>query len=146
VSGPNAVGRRSALLGAIAASAIASAAGCARTAARPAGADSARAAAPRRAPIPLRIDSRFREDVIVYVVRGPVRQRLGLATAASTTRFVIPTRFTADGAGFALLIRSVGGTTGTRSDQVAPQPGQRVVWTLESDLGRSMLALEEAAP
>lgn len=103
------------------------------------------AIAPARAGIPLRVENHHHGDVTVFVVRGGIRQRLGLVTAATTTRFTIPSRFAADGAGFALLARAVGGTTSTRSDNVVPQSRQLVVWTLESDLGRSMLAIEENA-
>jgi hypothetical protein len=103
-----------------------------------------RAEAPRAAPapIPLTVDSRYREDVTVYVVRGTQRTRLGLVTALTTQAFLLPATFSADAGGFRLAADPAGSRRASfTSENVVAQPGQRLVWTLESRLGRSVLGV-----
>jgi hypothetical protein len=103
-----------------------------------------KAEAPRAAPapIPLTVDSRFREDVTVYVLRGTQRTRLGVVTALTTQAFLIPATFSGDAGGFRLVADPAGSRRSAyTSEGVVAQPGQRLVWTLESRLGRSMLGV-----
>jgi hypothetical protein len=103
-----------------------------------------KAQAPRAAPapIPLTVDSRYREDVTVYVLRGTQRTRLGVVTALTTQAFLLPATFSADAGGFRLVADPAGSRrVSFTSESVVAQPGQRLVWTLESRLGRSVLGV-----
>jgi hypothetical protein len=112
-------------------------------AASPAAAAGGEPTAPRR-PVTLRVVSRHLADVVVYAEQGGQRQRIGTVVAATTQRLLVPSRFTRDGAaGFTLVADPVGGGRAVRSDRLLPQAGQRIVWTLESDLSRSLAVLEE---
>lgn len=93
-------------------------------------------------PIPLTVESRFREDVTIYVLRGGQRTRLGAVTAMTTQGFLIPVTFSGDAGGFRLLADPVGSLRSPYASEVmVVQPGQRVVWTLESRLGQSSLGI-----
>lgn len=96
------------------------------------------------AAVPLRIESHHSSDVVVYAARGPMRQRLGTVTGATTRVLSIPGRFTADAGSFYLVVHAVGGRAGSdvSSPTIVVQPGQTVVWTLESDLSVSALSIE----
>lgn len=93
----------------------------------------------------LRIESHHHADVVIHAVRGGMRQRLGMVTAATTQRLVVPARFAESGASFFLVADPVGARGEVRSPAIFPQGGQTVVWVLESDLARSMLSLEDTA-
>lgn len=94
--------------------------------------------------VALRIENHQSNDVVIYAAQGRTRQRLGTVTGATTRTISIPHRFAADPGGFYLVAHVVGGPAGseTNSPTVTVQSGQTVVWTLESELQRSSLAIE----
>ena len=102
--------------------------------------DSTRLAA-RSTPVPLRVDNRYRADVVVYAVRGSVRSRLGTVTAAATSTLAIPVRFVGDPAGLVLVADPVGDRTSLQSERIIVRNGQRVEWSLESSFARSSIAV-----
>lgn len=95
-------------------------------------------------PIQLRVESHNSNDVVIYVARGRVRQRLGTVTGTTSRVLLIPGRFAAETGGFYLTAHRIGGRNGTEltSPTVSVQPGQTVVWTIEAVLARSTLSVE----
>jgi hypothetical protein len=102
-------------------------------------ADSTRAARP--APVPLRVDNRYRADVVIYALRGTARVRLGTVTSAATGSLVIPATFVNDPGGLVLVADPVGGRTSLQSERFIVRTGQRVEWSLESSFARSSLGV-----
>jgi hypothetical protein len=109
--------------------------GCARTGPRTTSGNAA-------SPIPLRVDNRYRADVVIFVARAgdDVRFRLGTVNAARSASLLIPARFVGEPAGVQLIADPVGGTP-LRSERITVVAGSRVEWTLESGLQRSMIAV-----
>lgn len=98
------------------------------------------AAASARA-IPVDVENNYRADVSVILVRGSQRRRLGTVPPNARRRLLVPASFAADQGGFALLADPVAGGESVLSQTVVARPGQRLVWTLESRLARSVLAV-----
>jgi hypothetical protein len=78
-------------------------------------------------------------DVTVYIVQGTRRERLGSATATSTTTFTVALRRLANGGEYRLLGDPVGSRTTVRSEPLLAQDGDVVTWTLEDNLARSSI-------
>ena len=66
--------------------------------------------------------------------------RLGTVTAQTSAEPVIPATFVGDAGGLHLVGDPVGGRTRAQSPQFTLRNGQRVVWTLDTNLSRSSLA------
>lgn len=96
----------------------------------------------RAVAIPLRVENGFRADVVIYAAQGAARRRLGTVTAFTTQELAVPAAFVGDLGGFHLVADPVAGGGALRSEAVAPQPGQRLVWSLASRLSRSVLAVQ----
>jgi hypothetical protein len=80
-------------------------------------------------------------DVTVFVLHDGVRQRIGLVTGSSTQSFTLPGRMVAVSHELALLGDVVGSPAVVRTETLIVQPGQRIEWTLESDLRRSSVGV-----
>lgn len=91
---------------------------------------------------PLTVVNRYRADVVVFVARvgEGVLTRLGTVAAAGRARFALPERFVGDPAGVYLVADPIGAGR-MASERVLVGPRQRMEWTLESGLERSMLAV-----
>jgi hypothetical protein len=76
-------------------------------------------------------------DVTVYLLQGTRRDRIGSATATSTTTFRISLRRLTSGGEYRLFGDPVGSRTTVRSEPLHAQDGDVVTWTLEDDLSRS---------
>lgn len=76
-------------------------------------------------------------DVNVYILQGTRRDRIGSATATSTTTFRVALRRLANGGEYRLYGDPVGSRTTVRSEPLHAQDGDVVIWTLEDDLARS---------
>jgi hypothetical protein len=92
-------------------------------------------------PVYLTVESHARVNVVLFVVRGGIRHRLGTVVAASTQRFEMPRDAIRDPAGFSLLGEPIGGDPPGHTDLLHVLPGQRIVWTLEANLTRSSVAV-----
>jgi hypothetical protein len=94
-----------------------------------------------RAEIALVVENHHWSDIIVHLLHDGVLDRIGLATAVKTSTFIIPSRRL----GTAGLIRLRGHAVGAPDDHTTEaflvRPGQKIVWTLESDLARSSIAV-----
>jgi hypothetical protein len=85
-----------------------------------------------------RIVNRNKLDVAVFVVHGGTRDRIGQATASTTTPFTYALRRLGAGREYYLLGDPVGAVGATvRSENLAASQGRLVIWTLEDDLKRS---------
>lgn len=95
--------------------------------------------------VPLTIESRFREDVTVFVLHDGIASRLARAGSASTTKFVIPKHLIGSLGEISLLLEPIGSRSGmadrVQSPRVRVLPGQSLLWTLESNLSRSFLQI-----
>ncbi len=102
---------------------------------------SAQPKADRDTPVAVEVENHYHGDVIIYLVQGTQRQRLGMVTALSTAEFSVPWgRLGASGTN-RLLAYPLAGARAYPSEPLYVQPGQYVSWTLESDLDRSSLAV-----
>jgi hypothetical protein len=97
-------------------------------------------AATSNTPVELEVENHNWSDIVIYLVRGTQRQRLGMVNALSNTVFTFPYRRLGS-SGDARLSAHVIGGGGYTSETVLVQPGQSLKWTLESDLDRSSLAV-----
>lgn len=76
-------------------------------------------------------------DVTVYLLQGTHRDRVGTATASSTTEFHFPIRRLSAGAEYRLYGDPIGSRQVVRSEALHAQDGDLVTWTLEDNLARS---------
>lgn len=115
-------------------------AACARSRSDASTDDAAGALAP---PVPLTVENRHRFDVNVYVTRGGAQQlRLGTVVSSTSKALLVPASYAA--AGFQLVADPIGPSAGAtyRSERViVTGAGQRVVWTLETNLVRSSVGV-----
>lgn len=100
-----------------------------------------RAAPVSQEPVSLEVQNNHWLDVVLYVVHDGQRTRLGTATAARTTTFRLPSKLLGQLGEIRLIADPVGERGVLSSEAVVVKPGTRVVWTLESDLTRSSLAV-----
>ena len=82
-----------------------------------------------------------RTDVTVYVVGDGQPMRVGTATAVTTTSFDVPARLLGQGRQLRLRADPIGARSVHTSELIHVAPGQRVTWTLETDLSRSSVAV-----
>ena len=89
--------------------------------------------------VTLRIVNHSWLDVTVYLQQGTRRDRIGTATATSTTKFHIPLRRIGDGSDYRLFGDPIGSRETVRSEPLHAQDGDVVTWTLEDNLQRSFV-------
>jgi len=87
----------------------------------------------------LRIVNHSWLDVTVYLQQGTRRDRIGTATATSTTEFHIGLRQISSGGDYRLLGDPIGSRQTVRSEALHAQDGDVVTWTLEDGLARSFI-------
>ena len=80
-------------------------------------------------------------DVTVFVLHDGQRLRIGLVTGSTTQSFVLPGRMVALSHELALLGHAVGSPLFARTETIIVRPGQRIEWTLETDLRRSSVGV-----
>ena len=78
-------------------------------------------------------------DITIYLLQGTHRDRIGVATASSTSTFQIPLRQFSAGAEYRLYGDPIGSRQTVRSESLHAQDGDVVTWTLEDDLARSSI-------
>ena len=86
----------------------------------------------------LTVDNRSWLDVVLYAVSDGTRQRIGMVGAATSRAFELPERLLRTGSELHFVADPLGETP-YESERVLVQPGQRVLWTLESQLARSSI-------
>jgi hypothetical protein len=81
------------------------------------------------------------QDVTILIVHDGVTERVGLAVSASTADFMLPWRYFVSRGTVYLIADPVGDPSQYNSDNLLVQPGQQIVWTLETDLYRSSIGV-----
>jgi hypothetical protein len=89
--------------------------------------------------VTLRIVNHSWLDVTVYLQQGTRRDRIGTATATSTTEFHVALRQISSGGDYRLLGDPIGSRQTVRSEAIHAQDGDVVTWTLEDNLARSFI-------
>ena len=92
-------------------------------------------------PATLQVQNHHNSDITIYLVRGNVRSRLGQVVAAGSQRWTLPAPVVRDAAGVVFVADPIGERGELRTERVVLRSGARVVWTLESGLTRSSLAI-----
>ena len=92
-------------------------------------------------PVPVQLESHFMGDVTIYLVRGSLRQRLGMVTALGSAEFTFPWRWLSQSGTSRLMAYPVAGARAQLSEPLILQPGQWIKWTLEANLDRSSMAV-----
>jgi len=80
-------------------------------------------------------------DVSVYVMSDGGRSHVGLVPATNTQNYDMPARMITGGRLIMLEANPIGATRSVRTERLSVQGGQRVEWTLETGLERSMVAV-----
>jgi hypothetical protein len=80
-------------------------------------------------------------DVVIYVLQGGVSTRVGTVTGSSAADFVLRERLFGQGRVIQLLGDPIGSTDFARTETILVQRGQRIEWTLETDLRRSSVSV-----
>ena len=92
-------------------------------------------------PTSLKVENHNWLDVVIYVVHDGQRSRLGSATAAKSTDFMIRPSELGQLGSIQLIADPVGSSGAIASPTVVVKSGMRLVWTLQTDLSRSSLAV-----
>lgn len=91
--------------------------------------------------IPLKITNRNWLDIVVYVVHGGQRTRIGTVTSASAHEFLLPARLLGQAHELALIGEAIGSNDVARTETLIIHSGQYIEWTLEIDLRRSSVGV-----
>jgi hypothetical protein len=92
------------------------------------------------AAVPVQVENHYHGDVVIYLVVGTQRMRLGTVTALGSGEFSFPWR-RLQGSGTTRLLAHPIAAGSFASDPLLVQQGQSITWTLESDLERSSLTV-----
>ena len=98
-------------------------------------------AADSEAVVSLQIANHNWSDIVIYVLRDGQPSRIGVATAASSTSFLLPRRMFGQAGEIQFWGRPIGAAGNAYSENVIVQPGQWIEWTLEDDLNRSAIGV-----
>ena len=90
--------------------------------------------------IEVQVENHNWSDVVVYLLHGGSRLRLGTAGTARSTEFRFPANY-AFADRVSLLVAPIGSRAQFESERFKVHPGQRVFWTIESGLARSSLMI-----
>lgn len=91
--------------------------------------------------ISIHVVNRNRIDVMVYVSHDGIRNRLGLATASTTTDFSLPLRALGAGHEYKLVGDPLGVRVVITTETLVGQPGDEVTWQLEDSFARSSVVV-----
>ena len=91
--------------------------------------------------ISIQVINRNRIDVMVYVAHDGIRNRLGLATASTTTQFTLQLRTLGAGHEYRLIGDPLGVRILVTTETLFGQPGDEVTWQLEDSFARSTVVV-----
>lgn len=80
-------------------------------------------------------------DVVIFLLLGSSRQRLGMASGNSTTVFTMKWNRLANASVIHLRGEQMGNGESVVSDTLQIKPGARVLWTLQAELNQSIDAV-----
>jgi hypothetical protein len=98
-------------------------------------------AAPLPETVSLHITNNNFQDMTIYILRDGQRNRLGAVTATSSATFLLTEQQLGQQGRVRLIADPLGTVGSLATDQFTVKPGQRVEWTIESDIRRSSLAI-----
>lgn len=93
-------------------------------------------------PVSVKVENHNWVNVVVYVIHGGQRTRLGMATGNKTTDLTIPYWVVGHAATIQLQGDAVGSSDRVITDAVTVRPWMKLDWTLETDLSRSALSIQ----
>jgi hypothetical protein len=91
--------------------------------------------------VSVRVVNRNRIDVMVYVSHDGIRNRLGLATASTTTDFTLPLRMLGAGHEYRLIGDPLGVRIVITTEVLTARDGDEVTWSLEDSFARSTVVV-----
>ena len=94
------------------------------------------------ATLTVRIVNRSQLDATIYLVHDGTRDRLGLATAATSSTFSVSVRTLGSGE-FSLLADPIGGRRVASSEGLRSAQGSVFTWTLETDFNRGGVLVQD---
>ena len=94
-----------------------------------------------REPIRLQVLNHNWSDMTVFVLREGSRDRVGIATAATTTVLSIPRHLLGQLRVVQLIADPVGSANSITTESILLKPGMQVIWRIESDLQRSTVTV-----
>lgn len=93
------------------------------------------------ADIELQIVNHHWLDVTIYVAHDGVRTRIGMVTATSSQSFTLQARTLGRSHELFLIAEAIGSRAAVRTETLSVLPGQRIEWSLETDLRRSSVGV-----
>jgi hypothetical protein len=91
--------------------------------------------------VAVRVDSHQFNDATIAIQEGGTWKRLGMARGSGVTSFIVPWRQLSAGGTARLRADPIGGSDPIYTPVLNLRPGAIVVWTLESSLERSNVAV-----
>jgi hypothetical protein len=91
--------------------------------------------------ISIHVVNRNRIDVMVYLSHDGIRNRLGLATASTTTEFTVPLRTLGAGREYRLIGDPLGVRIVITTETLFARTGDEVTWSLEDSFARSTVVV-----
>jgi hypothetical protein len=91
--------------------------------------------------ISIHVVNRNRIDVMVYLSHDGIRNRLGLATASTTTDFTLPLRLLGAGREYRLIGDPLGVRLVITTETLFARTGDEVTWSLEDSFARSTVVV-----
>ena len=91
--------------------------------------------------ISIQVVNRNRIDVMVYVAHDGIRNRLGLATASTSTQFTLSLRTLGAGHEYRLIGDPLGVRIVITTETLFGQAGDEVIWSLEDSFARSTVVV-----
>ena len=92
-------------------------------------------AEPDIGPVQVRVENRSWSDAAIYLVSNGLLQRIGTATAVSTTTLWVPERLLSESSDVRLVSAPIGSNRADATDVLLVRPGQLVEITLDNNLG-----------
>ena len=95
----------------------------------------------RDVPVSVEVENHNWSDMVIYLDRGNLSQRLGTVGTLHTAVFTFPFLQLGTTGNVRLRADPIGNLRSFSSEDINIQPGQSIKWTIENDLDRSFLAV-----
>lgn len=94
----------------------------------------------RDTPVSVEVENHNWSDMVIYLDRGKLSQRLGTVGTLHTEVFTFPYLQLGNTGNARLRADPIGNVRGFSSEEINIQPGQSLKWTIENDIDRSFLS------
>ncbi len=95
----------------------------------------------RDTPVSVEVENHNWSDMVIYLDRGALSQRLGTVTSQTTAVFTFPYLQLGTTGNSRLRADPIGDLRSFSSENLNVQPGQTIKWTIENDINRSFLGV-----